>query len=115
MSDIKILMDKAIAFRDDRDWKQFHDPKEVAIALSIEAAEVLELFRYKSNEASLQFAKDNIEEVSDELADVLFNVLIMAEYLDIDLHDALTKKLEKTAKKYPIEKAKGNATKYTEL
>ena len=115
MADIQTLIDKVIAFRNERDWKQFHNPKEVAIALSIEAAEVLELFRWKSNDASLTFAKQNVETVSDELADVLFNVLIMADDLDIDLDMALTHKLEKAAKKYPIERSKGNAIKYTEL
>jgi len=101
-------------FRDERDWKKLHDPKELAIGMSIEVAEVLELFRYKTNAESIVYAKSHLEDVSDELVDVLYHVLLIADDLGINLHGAVMKKLEKTAKKYPIEKARGNNTKYTD-
>lgn len=115
MPDIQELIDAVNAFRDERDWRQFHDPKELAVALSIEAVEVLELFRYKSKKESIAFAQTHLEDVADELADVLYHVLALADDLQIDLGEAMHAKLTKTALKYPIEKAKGKAIKYTEL
>jgi NTP pyrophosphatase (non-canonical NTP hydrolase) len=109
-----LLMD----FRDERDWKQFHDPKNLAEAISIEAAELLELFLWKSpnNIAHLlnSDAKFKIA-VEDELADILLFVLNFANAANIDVSRAVANKIEKNRKKYPIEKAKGTAAKYDEL
>lgn len=115
MSDIDTLRQKVLAFRDARDWKQFHNPKDMAISLALEAAELLEHFQWKNSGEVSEHLSKRKEEVEDELADVLYWVLLIANDLDVDLHRALTNKLEKSAAKYPIEKAKGKHTKYTEL
>lgn len=104
-----------LQFRDERDWKQFHTPKDMVMGLTAEAAELLELFLWRSGSELDEYLEKRREDVSDELADVLFWVLLIAHDLHIDLPDALNKKLEKTKKKYPIEKAKGRAAKYNEL
>lgn len=115
MSELKELTNKILEFRDARDWKQFHTPKDLAIGLSLEAGEVAEHFLWK-NEAELrEHIKNHKEEIGDELADVLYFLLLMANDFEIDLFQAAQRKIEKTAKKYPVEKAKGNHTKYTDL
>jgi NTP pyrophosphatase (non-canonical NTP hydrolase) len=103
-------------FNLERDWDQFHNAKDLAIDISLEAAELLEHFIYKNNdevEELMQSAKR--EEIEDELADVLWGVVMFAEKYKIDLSEAFERKMEKTAKKYPIEKARGSNKKYTEL
>lgn len=115
MSEIKKLTDRIIKFRDARDWKQFHNPKDLAISLSLEASEVLEHFQWKNEKEINEYVKTNRDEIADELADVLNYLLLTAHDLDIDIVDALNKKIEKSEIKYPVEKAKGNAKKYTEL
>lgn len=102
---------------EDRDWDQFHNAKELAIALSIEASELLEIFRFKSLKEVEEMFKDpkKKEEISDEMADVLYFLSRLAQKYDIDLSEAFERKMIKSAKKYPIEKAKGNNKKYTEL
>jgi len=115
MSDVKNLQEKIAQFVSDRDWHQFHNPKDLAISLNLEASEVLEHFQWKSEKEMLEYVKTHKEEVSDELADVLYWVLLMANNMDIDVVAASEKKLEKNAKKYPVEKSKGNHKKYTEL
>jgi len=115
---IQDLKDIAKKFRDDRDWAQFHTPKELAIDMSIEAGELLELFLWKSKEEiaeKLNSDKNFKENVSDELADVVHACLAFANSAGIDLASAVIAKIEKTAQKYPIEKAKGQTKKYTEL
>lgn len=102
MSDIKKLTDKVVKFRDQRDWKQFHNPKDCAISLSLEASEVLEHFQWKNKEEIEQYIKDHKGEVSEELADVLYWVLLMSHDLNINLPQAFNKKLKKNEKKYPI-------------
>ncbi len=103
-------------FNADRDWDQFHNAKDLAIAISTEAAEVLEHFIYKSNDEVEAIFKGNKKvEIEDEVADVFWAVLMLCEKYDIDLSDSLRKKMGKTAKKYPIEKAKGSNKKYNEL
>jgi dCTP diphosphatase len=114
MSDIKDLQKKIIKFRNDRDWKQFHNPKDLAIDLSLEASEVLEHFLWKSKEEQTNHIKRHKEEVADELADVLMPLLILAYDFNIDIKRAFEKKLKKTAKKYPVSKVKGKHLKYTE-
>lgn len=115
MSDIRNLQEKIAQFVKDRDWSQFHNPKDLAISLNLEASEVLEHFQWKSEKEMLEYVKTHKEEVGEELADVLYWVLLMANNMDIDVVAASEKKLEKNAKKYPVEKSKGNHKKYTEL
>jgi NTP pyrophosphatase (non-canonical NTP hydrolase) len=112
---LKQLTDAALAFRDERDWKQFHNPKDLAIALSLEAAEVLELMQWKAGQELADHIEKKKGDLADELSDVLHAVLLLAADHDIDLGDAFLKKLEKNRKKYPVHKAHGQAKKYTEL
>lgn len=114
-ADLKALQKKVIAFRDDRDWKQFHNPKDVAISLVLEASEFLEHFQWKNNEEASEHVKNKKDDVGDELADVLYWVLLLANDLEIDLPIALEKKLAKNNAKYPVNKSKGSHKKYTEL
>lgn len=97
-------------FRDDRDWKQFHSLKDSALSLSLEASEVLELFQWKPSDYT-----PPAEEFGDELADVLYWTLLLAHDARIDLDDAFRGKMAKNAAKYPVEKARSSAAKYTEL
>lgn len=115
MSDIKDLTKKVIKFRDDRDWKQFHNPKDSAIALLSEATEVLDEFKWLSKKETALYLKNNKKKVADELSDVLFWVLLMAHDLKIDVPKAFDEKMKENKKKYPVEKSKGKHTKYTEL
>jgi len=115
MDDIDELQEKIIAFRDERDWKQFHKPKDLAISLSLEAAEVLEHFQWKSEEEIDGYIKTNKKEIGEELADVFNYLLLISDCLEIDLLQATEDKLEKSAQKYPADKAKGTHKKYTEL
>ena len=102
-------------FRDDRDWMQFHDPKNLAVSVTIEAAELLEHFQWKDKKEVEKYVKDNREEIADEISDIAMYLVELADNLGIDLVQAMHKKLEKNAKKYPVEKAKGVATKYDKL
>jgi len=109
------LTDRIINFRDARDWKQFHNPKDVALSLSLEAAEVLEHFQWKNGAELEEYAKTHKEHIGEELADVLYWVLLMSHDLDIDIINALSKKMDKNEAKYDLDKSKGNHKKYTEL
>jgi len=104
-------------FCEERDWDQFHNAKDLAIALSIEASELLEIFRWKSPEEVEELFKNEKkkEDIEDEMADVLYFLIRMAQRYDIDLSEALDKKMEKNKGKYPVEKAKGSSKKYTEF
>ena len=102
-------------FRDDRDWMQFHDPKNMAISLIIEAAELLEHFQWKAKEEVEECVKNNREEIESEIADIAMYLFEMADNLGIDLLKAMETKLKKNAEKYPIAKAKGKHLKYTKL
>lgn len=115
MSDIKKLIDSVRAFRDARDWKQFHNPKDLAIGLALEAAEVLEHFHWQSKEEMEEYVKTHREEIGEELSDVLYYVLIFSDDLGIDIVDAFNKKMVKNALKYPVQKAKGRHEKYDKL
>ena len=115
MPSLEDLQKKIIAFRNARDWKQFHTPKDLAIGLSLEAGEVLEHFLWKNPEEISEYLKTHKEEIADEMGDVLNYLLIMANDFGIDLVEATDKKIDKNAKKYPVEKARGRHTKYTEL
>ncbi len=109
MSDIQEITEALIRFRDERDWEQFHNPKDLAIGISIEAGELLENFLWKSPEEA------DKEKVKEELADVLAYSFLLAEKYNFDVKKILLDKIKKNGEKYPIEKAKGNAKKYTDL
>ena len=109
MTDIDEIINKLVDFRNQRDWKQFHNPKDLAAALSIEASELLECFLWKS---SKEATKDRVRE---ELADVFSYAFLIAEHYDFDVKDIIMDKIIKNAQKYPIEKAKGKGDKYSEL
>jgi NTP pyrophosphatase (non-canonical NTP hydrolase) len=109
------LTEMALKFRDERDWKQFHTPKELAISLVVESAELLELMQWQQGAALEAAVKKKRGEIADELGDVLHSILLLAAELEIDLGRAFVEKLRKAEKKYPVEKAKGRAVKYTEL
>lgn len=115
MSDFQQLTDKIIAFRDARDWKQFHGPKDLALALVLEAAEVLEHFRWKDQKQVEDYIVTHKNEIGDEIADTLYFILLLAHELDLDLYQSFDRKMEKNAKNYPVEKSKGSVKKYTEL
>lgn len=115
MSDIKKLTKKILNFRNKRDWKQFHNPKDVAISLVIEAVELLEHFQWKNQEEIENYLKTHKKEVEEELADVLYWILLMSHDLKIDVRKTLEEKIKKNEVKYPLEKSKGKHTKYTEL
>ena len=115
MSDIKQLTEKIKKFRDERDWAQFHNHKDMALSLMLEAAEVLEHFQWKSQEEIEAYAQQHKDEIAEELADVAMYLFELADNLGIDLQKAIDSKLIKNSKKYPIEKAKGSAKKYTQL
>lgn len=99
-----------------RDWDQFHSPKNLAIALSIEAAELLEPFQWLTPEQSsaAELGSDQVARVAEELADVLIYLVRLADVLGVDLNQAVTEKLAANAEKYPVDKVKGSAAKYTE-
>lgn len=111
------LKEKIKEFCDDRDWDQFHNAKELAIALSIEASELLEIFRWKTHEEVDELFKNEKkkEDIEDEMADVLYFLVRIAQKYDIDLSEALDRKIEKNDKKYPVDKAKGSSKKYNEF
>lgn len=115
MKNINNLTKRIIAFRNARDWKQFHNPKDVALSLVLEAGEVMEHFQWKNKEEIEKYVETNKAEIGEELADVLYWVLLMSHDLKIDVLDALEKKIEKNEKKYPVEKAKGRHAKYNKL
>ena len=115
MNEIKELTDRIKRFRDERNWLQFHNHKDVALSLVLEAAEVLEHFQWKSPEEVVTHGKDLKDEISDELADVAIYLFELADNLEIDLAEAIKKKLEKNAEKYPAEKVWGRHTKYNKL
>ena len=109
MTDISELTQKLIRFRDARDWKQFHNPKDLAVALSIESAELLEAFLWKTSEEA---SKDKIKE---ELADVLAYALLLANECGLDVAEIVLAKIEANNLKYPIDKVKGSTKKYNEI
>lgn len=115
MSDIKALTDRILRFRNARNWKQFHNPKDVALSLSLEAAEVLEHFQWKNGDELKKYVKTHKEHIGEELADVFYWILLMSHDLDIDIKKALENKMKKNEKKYPVKKARGSHKKYTEL
>src|SRR5699024_20570 len=106
------LEKKINEFRDERDWRQFHNEKDLAISISLEASELLELFQWNTSENTI---KNKHNEIEDELADILIYSIILASNLDINIEEIILNKLKKNNEKYPIEKSKGNKKKYTNL
>lgn len=115
MNEISRLTDLILDFRNKREWKQFHNPKDVALSLVLEAAEVMEHFQWKTLDEISDYVSKEKDRIGDELADVLYWVLLMSHDLGIDVGSALERKIKKNAEKYPVEKAKGSHKKYTEL
>lgn len=109
MAEIEEIIKKLIKFRDERDWQQFHNSKDLALAISIESSELLELFLWKGNE------EVNKDKLKDELADILSYCLLLAEKHQLNIPEIIQEKIDKNNLKYPADKAKGNAKKYTEL
>ena len=115
MADLSNLQKRVVAFRDARDWKQFHNPKDTAVSLLLEAAEFLEHYQWKSPNEIKQHLKKNHIEISEELMDVLYWVLLISHDLKIDVQKEFERKMTQNEKKYPVKKAKGSHKKYTEL
>lgn len=113
MDNLTKLTDLVVKFRDERDWKKFHNPKDLTIAMSIEVNKLLEHFRYKDLNEVRAYMETNKQDVADELVDVLYHLLLIAHDEKIDLLESLESKLIKTGEKYPVELAKGKNLKYT--
>ena len=109
MSDIEEITKTILKFRDERDWEQFHNSKDLALAISIEASELLELFLWKDNEDA------DPEKLKEELADVLTFSFLLADKHGLDIKEIIELKISQNAEKYPVEKAKGSAKKYSDL
>jgi dCTP diphosphatase len=109
------LRDALRAFAADRDWDQFHSPRNLATALAVEAAELLEPFQWLTDEQSRHLPPETRTAVEEELADVLLYLVRLADKLDVDLEPAAFAKIARNAEKYPVDKAKGSSRKYTEL
>lgn len=112
---IQALTERICAFRDARDWKQFHNSKDMAVAIAAEAGELLQHFVWKTPEQLDQVARDKKAEITDEIADVAILLFELAHNLDIPLAEAMTAKLDRNEKRYPADKARGNNLKYNEL
>jgi NTP pyrophosphatase (non-canonical NTP hydrolase) len=104
-------INQVLKFRDDRNWKQFHNPKDLAISISLEAAELLEVFQWSADDVVCENKKDKIRE---ELADVVNYCILMADACGLDLDEIVQAKIMRNNEKYPVEKAYGNKEKYTE-
>lgn len=115
MLNIQKLTEKIRRFRDERDWKKFHNPKDMSLSLVLEAAEVMEHFQWKNEQEMLMYIKSHKTQIGEELSDVLYWILLMSHDLNIDIAKALDRKLAISRKKYPVTKSKGNHKKYTEL
>lgn len=104
-------MDRINQFRDERNWRQFHNEKDLALSITLEASELLEVFQWKTAEEGVQ----NIEQIKDELADVLIYCYMLADNLDLDIDELIERKLAKNNQKYPVNKSKDNKKKYSDL
>lgn len=109
MSDIDEIIQALIKFRNERDWEQFHNPKDLALAINVEAGELLELFLWKNAEEA------NNEKVKEELADIFAFAFLLADKYGFDIKQIVLDKIKENGKKYPVDKAKGSAKKYNEL
>lgn len=115
MSDLESLRNELRKFAAERDWDQFHSPKNLAAALAVEAAELLEPFQWLTEEQSRDLPLEKAEAVRKEIADVFLYLVRLADKLDIDLVDVARAKISENAAKYPVDKAKGSSRKYTDL
>lgn len=115
MSEISEITEKIRQFRDERDWMQFHDPKNMAVSIILEASELLEHFQWKTKEEVEKYVMQNKVEIKDEIADIALYLFELADNLGINLTGAMEEKLKKNQSKYPVEKAKGKHTKYDKL
>ena len=115
MDQLEVLKEKLEEFNNERDWEQFHSPKNIAMALSVEASEIVEIFQWVKGEDSYDLATEKKQKLEEELGDVFLYLQLLASKYDIDLLKVAQKKLAKNEKKYPIGKAKGSSKKYTEL
>lgn len=115
MSDIVKLTEQIVKFRDKRDWKQFHSPKDSSMALVSESVEVLDELKFKNDKQVADYLKKDKSRIGNELTDVLFWVLLMAHDLKIDIVKQFKSKMKENEKKYPVEKSKGSNIKYTDL
>ncbi|AMC00737.1 MazG-like family [Aerococcus viridans] len=104
-------MDKVNQFRDERNWRQFHNEKDLALSITLEASELLEIFQWKTAAEGVE----NLDAIKDELADVLIYAYMLADNLNLDIDDIIERKLIKNKEKYPVEKSRDNNSKYTEL
>ncbi len=109
MNNIQNIINSLIQFRNERDWEQFHNSKDLAIALNIESSELLELFLWKTAEEA------NKDRIKEELADIFAYAFLLADKLELDVEKIVLEKIAKNSEKYPIDKAKGTAKKYNEL
>lgn len=114
-NDIKNLQNKVVKFCEERDWGQFHNPKDLALSLTLEATELLEIFQWKTRKETEKYLKKNKERVEEELSDVFYWILLLSHYLSIDIVKAFNRKMRKNIKKYPVKKVKSSHKKYTEL
>jgi NTP pyrophosphatase (non-canonical NTP hydrolase) len=105
-------INQILKFRDDRDWKQFHNPKDLAISLSLEAAELLEVFQWSGSDTGIEGKEAKVRE---ELADVINYCVLMADACNLDIDEIVQEKIKVNNAKYPVDKAKGKSDKYTEL
>jgi NTP pyrophosphatase (non-canonical NTP hydrolase) len=115
MDEVKTITAEIRAFIDARDWAQFHNPKELAAAIAIEAAELQEQFLWKDYPASEAHTREKLEPIADEIADIAVYLFELADNLGLDLIGEMRRKMAKNAEKYPVEKARGSNLKYTEL
>ncbi|MHB8843312.1 MAG: nucleotide pyrophosphohydrolase [Nitrospirota bacterium] len=115
MTDLETIQKKILSFRNERDWAQFHDPKNLAEALTIEAGELLENFLWKTTEQSRNLSPEELKNVKEELADIFIFLTYLSEEYKIDLLSEVEKKIALNAAKYPIDKARGSSKKYTDL
>lgn len=112
MNDLDQLREKILQFRDERNWQQFHNPKDLALSLSLEASELLELFQWKTSEEAVE---KNLDKMKDELADVLIYAILFANEVQIDFVDIINRKIIKNEVNYPINKSRNTNKKYSEL
>ena len=115
MADLEAIQKKILSFRNERDWAQFHDPKNLAEALSIEAGELLENFLWKTTEQSRNLSAEELKNVKEELADIFIFLTYLSEEYKIDLFKEVENKIALNEAKYPVAKAKGSSKKYSEL
>ncbi|HIY58469.1 MAG TPA: nucleotide pyrophosphohydrolase [Candidatus Tetragenococcus pullicola] len=112
MNELNDLMQKVNKFRDDRNWRQFHNEKDLAISINLEASELLELFQWQTSEETVE---EKLPELKEELADVLIYAFMLADNLDLDIKEIMEAKLKLDELKYPVEKSKNSNKKYDEL